>query len=111
MAKTPDVGRSSEGFLKVGSPADITAKDRVALVRKGNEFFNQQRYDAAKRVFLTVKYADGLIRLGDHYMAEGQTLEAFRMFWIAGDRRRIEEMAEKMAMVVRKWLHDDRETE
>lgn len=111
MAKTADVGQTSEGFLKVGPQTEITPKDRVALVRKGNELFNQQRYDAARRVFLTVKYSDGLIRLGDHYMKEGQSLEAFRMFWIAGERGRVEQMAEQMAMVVRKWLHDDEGSE
>lgn len=107
MTKTPNVGRSSEGFLKVGPATEVNSSDRAALVRKGNEFFNQERYDAARRVFLTVKYSDGLIRLGNHYFETGQPLEAFRMFWIAGDRRRIEEMTEQMAMVIRKWLRDD----
>ncbi len=109
MGHTPDVGQTSEGFLKVGPTTEISSSDRAALVRKGNEFFNQERFDAAKRVFLTVRYADGLVRLGDMYMNRGDPLEAFRMFWIAGDRGRIDEMAAQMAMVVRRWLSDGSE--
>jgi hypothetical protein len=113
MAKTPDVGQSSAGFLKVGpnDGATVSSGDRAALIRKGNELFNQGRYDVARKVFVTVRYSDGLIRLGNYYMKEGRPLEAFRMFWIAGDTRRVEEMTEQMAMVIRKWLQDDERTE
>ena len=113
MTKIPDVGRSSAGFLKVGpnNDAAVSSSDRAALVRRGNEFFNQKRYEVARRIFLTVRYSDGLIRLGNHYMESGQPLEAFRMFWIARDRRRIEEMTEQMALVIRGWLLDDGESE
>lgn len=109
MPERHDVGTSSEGFLKVSSTdtAAISKSDRVALIRKGNELFNQNKLNAAKRVFMTVRYGDGLIRLGNHYMAEGDPLEAFRMFWLAGDQRRIAEMTEQMAWVIRKWLRED----
>lgn len=104
-----DVGASSEGFLKVSTSdaQKISPGDRAALIRKGNERFNNNELAAAKRIFMTVRYADGLIRLGNHYMEAGDPLEAFRMFWLARDKRRIEEMTEQMAGVIRKWLHDD----
>lgn len=109
MAERYDIGTTSDGFLKVGPQdgASLSAGDRVALIRKGNELFNGGNIAAARRVFMTVRYGDGLIRLGNHFMAQGDPLEAFRMFWLAGDTARINEMAEQMAWVIRKWLRDD----
>ena len=111
MAERYDVGSSSEGFLKVRADdgASLSSQDRAALIRKGNELFNKSQLPAAKRIFMTVRYADGLIRLGNHYMNEGNPLEALRMFWLAGDRRRIEELSEQMAGVIRKWLREDQQ--
>ena len=109
MPNENPVETSSDGFLKVGQidPSQIDRSKRAALIRKGNEFFNNGRIDTAKRIFVTVRYSDGLIRLGNHYMSGGDPLEAFRMFWIAGDRRRIDEMTEQIAGVVRRWLSED----
>lgn len=103
------VGTSSEGFLKVTArdASQIDRAQRAALIRRGNELFNAGSYEVAKRVFMTTRYSDGLIRLGNLYMKRGEPLEAFRMFYIAGDRGRIDEMAEQMAGVVRKWLRED----
>ena len=110
MSEQYDVGSSSDGFLKVRATdgTSLSSRDRVALIRKGNEMFNRNELTAAKRIFMTVRYADGLIRLGNHYMNEGDPLEAFRMFWLAGDTRRITEMSEQMAGGIRKWLREDR---
>lgn len=111
MENNDPIGVSSAGFLKVGplDPETIDRSKRAALIRKGNEFFNQGSLSAAKRIFLTVRYSDGLIRLGNHYMDNGDPLEAFRMFWVAGDRRRIDEITEQMAGVVRTWMAEDDE--
>ena len=109
MDERDPIGVSSAGFLKTGplDPDEIDRSKRAALIRKGNELYNNGNLDTAKRIFVTVRYSDGLIRLGNHYYNDGEPLEAFRMFWLAGDRRRVEEMAEQMAGVVRKWIHDD----
>lgn len=56
---------------------------------------------------MTVGYSDGLIRLGNRFSEEGNPLEAFRMFWLAGDTRRVSELSENMAKVIRKWLQED----
>lgn len=111
MAERYNIGSSSDGFLKVKAEdgSSLSSQDRAALIRKGNELFNTSRLAAAKRIFMTVRYADGLIRLGNYHMDEGDPLEAFRMFWLAGDRRRIEEMSEQMAWVIRKWLREDQQ--
>lgn len=97
---------SSEGFLKVSGAPELDRAQRSALIRKGNEFYNNKQFLPAKRIFMTTRYSDGLIRLGDYYQKQKQPLEAFRMYWLAGESRRKGEMVEKMAAVVRHWLED-----
>ncbi|THB68141.1 MAG: hypothetical protein D6B26_00895 [Spirochaetaceae bacterium] len=97
------------GFIKTGDerPSHIDSATRVALIRKGNELFNNGRIEQAKRVFITVGYGDGLIRIGDHYRSKKQPLEAFRMYWLAGSERNYGPELEKMAQIVRHWLAED----
>lgn len=96
------------GFIKLteGRREGIDGATRAALIRKGNELFNRGDIQTARRIFLTVHYVDGIIRLGDHYYKNDMPVEALKMYYTAPDRRRIETMAEKMAMVIRSWLSD-----
>jgi hypothetical protein len=96
------------GFQKV-TQAPVTPQDRAALIRKGNQLFNEGRIDDAKRIFLTVGYGDGLIRLGDWYDKKKRPLEAFRMYWLASEPGKTQAMIEKMAAVVRMWLKESEE--
>ena len=99
------------GFIKVSSDElpSLSPEKRSALVRKGNELYNQGKLADAQRIFLTARYSDGLIRLGEQYRKKQRPLEAFRMFWQAGDSARSDAMIEKMAGVVRHWLHESSE--
>ena len=97
-----------EGFLKLTkAPGEIPQEQKTALIRKGNELFNAGKYELAKRIFLTTGYSDGLIRVGEYYEREGQKLEAFRMYWIAGFHRKTEAMVERMVLILRGWLRDE----
>jgi hypothetical protein len=97
------------GFLFRGTKPnyELTSKDRVSLVRKGNEFFNSGNLAAARRVYLTTGYGDGLIRMGDHYAQKKDFLEAFRMYWLAKEKRKCDDLIEKMVFVIREWLHEE----
>jgi hypothetical protein len=97
-----------EGFLKVSREQKVSlpSSTRIALIRKGNEAFNQKQFDMARRVFLTAGYADGLVRLGDHYLAQGNSLEALRMYWLAPCPPKANEIIAKSAEVIKKWLKE-----
>jgi len=101
--------RLPEGFLKITAqkPADgakLGQSERVALIRKGNELFNLKKYDLARKIFVTTGYADGLIRLGDLYLKHSKPLEAFRMYLLAPDSKKVQAMVEKSVAVLRHWL-------
>lgn len=99
---------ASPGFVKTGRDAEpsLSASQRSALVRKGNELFNAGQIEQAKRIFITARYTDGLVRMGDYYAKKNRPLDAFRMYWIAPDRGKSEYMIERMACVVRTWLKE-----
>jgi tetratricopeptide (TPR) repeat protein len=102
-----DQSLAAPGFIKTGSRAEIPGDQRAALIRRGNEFFNAGKYEEAKRIFLTTRYTDGLMRLGDYYYKKQDTLEAFRMYWLAPDHRKTDYLVERMAAVVRSWLKEE----
>ena len=95
-----------DGFLKVtsGKRAQLSDVQRVALIRKGNELFNQKKLELARKIFITTGYSDGLIRLGDAYLAQSKPLEAFRMYLQAPDSKKVQAMVEKSVAVLRHWL-------
>ncbi|RLW70023.1 MAG: hypothetical protein B6D68_01345 [spirochete symbiont of Stewartia floridana] len=101
MAEIP-----KKGFIKitVPEPVSVNPSDKAALVRKGNQFFNDGAFDMAKRVFLSVGYSDGLIRLGDHYYRQSDYFEAFRMYKNAPAPDKAAWMIEQMAGIVKEWL-------
>jgi hypothetical protein len=98
-----------EGFLKLTQEkVKIPEDKRIALIRKGNELFNNGRIDLAKKIFLTTLYVDGLVRLGDRYFEEKKPLEAFRMYWIARHTSKKETFVQKMTSIIQQWLHEER---
>lgn len=99
----------AEGFLKVSTSqaVEMEAQQKAALIRKGNELFNQKEYEQAKRIFLTTGYTDGLIRLGNLYLGQSNPLEAFRMYWLAPDRKKVDVMLEKTVGILKKWLKEE----
>ncbi|RPJ07646.1 MAG: hypothetical protein EHM28_06400 [Spirochaetaceae bacterium] len=98
-----------EGFLKLAEErVEIPEEKRVALIRRGNELFNKGNIELAKKVFLTTRYADGLIRLGDKYIALKKPLEAFRMYWIAQSANKRDALVQRMACVIKNWLKEER---
>ena len=95
------------GFFKVVRQ-ELPPPQRTALIRKGNELFNQGKLELAKRIFITTHYSDGLMRIGAYCLGRGEHLEAFRMFWLARDQPSIDRMLENMAAIVKNWLEDER---
>ncbi|TVR30195.1 MAG: hypothetical protein EA404_13025 [Spirochaetaceae bacterium] len=108
MANVNSKHPPSPGFVKVTADRrpQISAEQRSVLIRKGNQLFNAGKVEDAKRIFLTVGYSDGIIRVGDLHMKRNQPLEAFRMYWLAPDRSKTEPLIEKMAQIVQAWLHE-----
>jgi len=98
---------TAPGFIKTTGRSEIEPGQRAALIRRGNELFNSGKFEEAKRIFVTTRYTDGLVRLGDYYYKQKEILEAFRMYWLAPDHHKTDYLIERMAGVVRGWLRED----
>ena len=95
-----------DGFLKVVAPAktDVDPSRKAALIRKGNMLFNSGDVETAKKIFLTLGYTDGIIRVGDYHYKKTDYFEAYKLYSLAPAPERQAEMIEKMADVVREWI-------
>ncbi|MCL2293383.1 MAG: hypothetical protein FWC36_00725 [Spirochaetes bacterium] len=106
--KTPPAG-NGKSFVKItdSGTKTLSPTDRVALNRKGNEFFNNGNIDAARRIFITTGYSDGLTRVGDHYCKNNDYIEALKMYCLAPAPDKKDNLIKKMSGVVLTWLAAD----
>ena len=86
----------------------LTPKERMILIRKGNEYFNKGNIEKAAKIFVTTAYKDGLIRIGDHYYFDKKNpLKALYFYIEANYRKRIDEVTEKISNIIKRWLNED----
>ncbi len=84
-------------------------EERLGLIRRGNELFNNGDIKNALKIFLATEYQDGIVRVADHlYYEEKNQLSAIKLYKKAGYQRRVEEFAEKAAMTIKLWLDEDK---
>ncbi|MDR3019605.1 MAG: hypothetical protein LBU66_01730 [Treponema sp.] len=94
-------------FIKVTTPAQVQGSEKAALNRKGNQLFNEGNIEAAKRVFITTGYSDGLSRVGSHYKTKGRSLEALKMYWMAHDKKQSEPLIEQLAGIIQGMISEE----
>ncbi len=83
--------------LPVGN---LNAEQKAMLNRKGNEFFNKGDIEAARRIFITTGYSDGLTRIGDSYASKGRDVDALKLYWLAHNRRKADAIIKKLSELI-----------
>jgi len=84
-------------------------KERITLIRKGNEYFNQGKIKEAIEVFVKTGYKDGLQRVGDYYYYDKKLpLIALKFYRMSGSQKKIDEIMERMVFALGKWLGKDK---
>ncbi len=98
-----------DGLIKtVDMPTPGVASDRKAqLNRRGNELFNKGEIETARRIFQTTGYSDGLIRVGDRYLADKKPVEALKMYWLAKDEKRKESLISMAALAIQNLIKEE----
>ncbi len=87
----------------------LTPKERIVLIRKGNEFLNKGDIEKASKIFVTTSYKDGLIRIGDYYYFDKKNpFKALHFYLEAKYEKRIRELTERMAIILKKWINEDK---
>ena len=81
--------------------------ERVILIRKGNELFNQKRYDEAIKLFLKAEYMDGIMRVADYYYYDlKQPLSALKFYRIINRQDRIDEINARIMYAFNRMLSE-----
>ena len=94
-------------FIKTTVKPVMDSAQKAALNRKGNVLYNSGDIEAARRIFMTTGYSDGLSRIGDYYKSKGRLLEALRMYWLAPDRNKAEPLIMQLSVVIQNLIHND----
>jgi len=87
----------------------VVGPEKAKLNRKGNELFNGGDIEAARRIFQTTGYSDGLIRVGDRYLEGKRPVDALKMYFLAGDVKKKAELTARAALAIQKLLRQEEE--
>lgn len=100
-------------FIKVTDRpnAALSSEDKVILNRKANVMFNEGNIEAARRVYTTTGYSDGLTRVGNRYMEKKKPLTALKQYILAHNKKESDKIYEKIALLISAMLHDGAENE
>ncbi|TGN09797.1 hypothetical protein [Leptospira ilyithenensis] len=87
----------------------MESKERIQLIREGNQAFNAGDIRKAREIFLKTGYQDGLVRLGDHFMYDRRLpMLAFGYYKKAGRQDKVDEIFQRMVMALSEWLGKDK---
>lgn len=81
--------------------------ERVLLIRKGNELYNQKKYDEAIKLFLKADYKDGIMRVADYYYYDmKQPLAALKFYRLINRKDRIDEINARIMYAFNRMLSE-----
>lgn len=80
-------------------------KERVELIRQGNELFNNGDIKSASAIFIKTSYRDGLTRIADYlYFDKRQPLNALPYYRMVNRQDRVDEIFERMFFALGKLM-------
>lgn len=80
-------------------------EEKVALSRKGNEFFNNGNITEAIKYFVKAGYKDGIMRVADYYYFDKkQPLIALKFYKMINRKDRVDEIFARMMFALNKLL-------
>ena len=97
----------------------IDDKTKSALIRKGNELFNERKIEEAYRCYLTASYFGGIEKIADYYNFENKNfIKAMQLYKfilkedsnLGGNiraKQKLDTLSQSVAKVLQKWLNDD----
>jgi len=85
-------------------------KERIELIRLGNQFYNEKKYKEALEIFLKTNYVDGIIRIADYfYFDKNDKISGIKLYKRAGYTKMIEDFASKAATIIKLLLTEDKQ--
>lgn len=85
----------------------VDTNTRVQLIRKGNQLFADGDIQTAEKIFITIDYKDGLIRLGDYYLSHNNLYKCAQMYFLSENNSKINSFCKRSAKIIEKMMKDD----
>jgi len=83
----------------------MNEKQRVELIRRGNELFNAGEVAKAAAIFVKAAYRDGLTRVADYYFYDRKLpLVALKYYRMVNRQDKVQEIFERMVFALGKLL-------
>ncbi len=80
-------------------------KERIELIRRGNDLFNRGDIPGAATIFQQTGYRDGLTRVADHYFFDRRLpLVALKYYRLVNRQDKVREIYDRMVFALGKWL-------
>ncbi len=87
----------------------VENEERISLIRRGNELFNQGDFKNSLKIFLMTDYKDGIIRVADYlYFDRKDKVSAVKLYKRAGHQKVIDEFSERVAVLIKLLLSEDK---
>ena len=85
----------------------MTSQEKTRLIRLGNQAFHERNMEKAAKIFKSINYQDGLIRLGDYfYFTEKKPLIAYGYYQKGNHEKMLQKLHENFVFALRCWLSD-----
>jgi hypothetical protein len=85
-------------------------QERIALIRRGNELFNNGDYKNSLKIYLATNYKDGIIRVADYlYFDKKDKISGVKLYKKAGHQKVVDDFAEKAAEIIKLLLAEDKQ--
>ncbi len=86
--------------------------EKVQLIRRGNELFNEGNVYQAMQIFVKTGYRDGILRAADFiYYDKKQPLMALKFYKMINRQDRVDEIFARMMFAFSRLVKDDKKTE
>jgi hypothetical protein len=83
----------------------MDSKERVELIRRGNELFNKGEISKAAALFVKTDYRDGLTRIADYlFYDKKQPLVALKYYRMVNRQDKVSEIFERMVFALGRLL-------
>lgn len=98
---------------------EINDSTKSALIRKGNELFNQRDIDGAYRCYITASYFAGIEKIADYYNFEKKnSIKAMQLYKfilkedsnLGGNvraKKKLDILSRSVVKILRKWMKED----
>lgn len=88
-------------IFKKSPQIQFPEKKRTHLILQANKIFNEGNIEKARKIYATLNYYDGMVRVANYYYKSGKILEAFATYVQTGATKESAELSVQLAQRIK----------